>query len=161
MTINASKTELMHIREQGQVSRATVAECKKVAKHECPHIGCTKVFLNVHGCKVHAGKCRRGKLYIVDKLLAVEGETGSADRRFLVQWQGYGPEHNGWQPRNNLPPKVVNDYLRANNLYDYNWTGGRCAYCDRPCKSSQNTRKGLLAKTNCSKLPRHLCGTKG
>ena len=75
----------MHIREQERVSRATAEECKAVAKHECPHIGCTKVFHNAHGCKVHAGKCRRGKLYIVDKLIAVEGDTGSTGRRFLVQ----------------------------------------------------------------------------
>ena len=30
----------------------------------------------------------------------------------------------------------MNNFLRANNLYDDNWQGGRCEFCDRPCKSA-------------------------
>ena len=140
MSINAGKTEVMHICEQGRMPAATAAECTKVAKHKCPHIGCNKVFFNTHGCKVHAGKCKRGKLYVVDRILAVRGETASPKREFLVRWEGYSSDHDSWQPRNNLPPLVVNEFLKSNDLYDYDWGGGRCPHCDRPCKSSHGVK---------------------
>ena len=76
----------------------------------------------------------------MDKILAVKDETGSQNRKFLVRWEGYGDEHDSWQPRNNLPPAVVNEFLIANNLYDFEWPGGRCPHCDRPCKSQHGVK---------------------
>ena len=58
MVISIDKTEGMHVREQGRVPRATAAEAAAVCKEVCPHPGCNRVFLNTHGMKCHADKCR-------------------------------------------------------------------------------------------------------
>ena len=140
MTINIKKTEVMHVKEPGRVSPLTAAEAKGVCKHACPHDGCRKTFFNAHGCKVHAGRCRWRDMYVVDKILAVRGATGSPRRRFLIRWQGYGPEYDTWEPRKNLRPGMVNDFLRANGLYEHNWPGARCPLCDMPCKSERGVK---------------------
>ena len=77
----------------------------------------SKVFYNVYGCKCHVGKCNKRDFYLVDKILAVRGDVGSPKRRFLVRWQGYGPEEDRWEPRRNLPKGLIKDFLVANNLY--------------------------------------------
>ena len=143
MKINAGKTELMHVMEQGRVAAATAAEAKSVCKHKCSNVGCNKAFLNAHGCKCHMGKCKWKKFYVVDRILAVRGELGSPRRRFRVQWQGYGAEHNSWEPRQNLPPGMINDYLLANNEYEHNWVGERCPHCDKPCRSERGVKTHL------------------
>ena len=112
---------------------ATTNEHRSVTKFKCPHVGCDKVFFNTHDCKVHVGKCSRANLYIVDRILEVRGATGAADRKFLVRWERYSDKT--WESHNNLPPSVVNEFLHTNGLYDHGWAGGRCSYCDRPCKS--------------------------
>ena len=112
---------------------ATSTELKGVCKFVCPHIGCDRVFFNAHGCKCHAGKCRRKNWCAVDKILDARGPPGS--RQFLVSWTGYGPEYNQWEPRHHLHPTLINDYLHANGLYDHNWQGARCPWCDKPCKN--------------------------
>ena len=33
----------------------------------------------------------------MDKILEVTGETGTADRRYLVRWGGYGKEDDTWK----------------------------------------------------------------
>ena len=43
-----------------------------------PGAGCQKTFYNVHGCKVHADKCRWRDVFIVERILKVKGVTGSA-----------------------------------------------------------------------------------
>ena len=111
-----------------------------MCKHACPHHGCHKVFFNIHGCKVHAGKYRWRDEYIVDRILKVTGTTGSPARRFLIRWQGYGSEHDTWEPRRNLHPDLVNEFLHANGLYDHNWRGARCPLCDLPCKSARGVK---------------------
>ena len=58
MEISVDKTEVMHVEEQGRAAKASDAELKGVCK-QCPHVGCNRVFFNAHGCKCHAGKCRR------------------------------------------------------------------------------------------------------
>ena len=136
MIINITKTEAMHVKEQGRVSTTTQEEAKGVCKHVCPHIGCNKVFYNVHGCKCHAGRCRMRDIHLVDKILDVTGDTGSPNRRFLVRWQGYGPEDDTWEPRKNLQRDMVKDFLVSNGLYAFDWPGVRCPDCDKPCKSA-------------------------
>ena len=79
---------------------------------------CNRVFYNAHGFKVHAGKCRWKDMHVVDRILEVKGATGSPNRRFLVQWDRYGPEHDTWDPREHLRPETVNAFLHANGLYD-------------------------------------------
>ena len=140
MEINASKTEVMHVKEQGRVSPMTTSEAKRVCKHACPHVGCHKVFFNMHGCKVHAGKCRWRDEFIVDRILKVKGDIGTPRRRFLVRWHGYGPEHDTWEPRKNLHPTTVNTFLHANGLYEHSWQGARCPLCDLPCKSERGVK---------------------
>ena len=134
MIISIDKTEVIHVKEQGRVTPTTAEEAKKVCKHVCPNLGCNKTFFNVHGCKVHAGKCRYREYYIADRILDVSNHpTGSPKRRFLVRWKGY--EQQTWEPRRNLPKGMVKDFLIANQLYDFDWPGERCPDCDLPCKS--------------------------
>ena len=52
MEINVTKTEVIHVMEQGRVT-ATTAELKTVYKFKCLHVGCPHVFQNDHGCKCH------------------------------------------------------------------------------------------------------------
>ena len=56
-------------------------------------------------------------VHLADKILDVTGETGSPKRKFLVRWQGYGPESDTWEPRKNLQAGMVKDFLVANGLY--------------------------------------------
>ena len=42
MLINIAKTEVIHVQEQGRVSKLTHSEAKGVCKYVCPNIGCTK-----------------------------------------------------------------------------------------------------------------------
>ena len=111
MEISVEKTEVMHVEEQGRIAPATTEEIKGACKFECPHIGCKRVFFNAHGCKCHAGKCRRKDWYEVEKILDMTGETGSPNRKFLIRWKGYGPEHDQWEPRSHLHPDLINEYL--------------------------------------------------
>ena len=140
MVISVDKTEVMHVEEQGRVAQATIEELQAACTFKCPHIGCERVFHNAHGCKCHAGKCRRKNWYEVEKILDVQGGTGSPDRKFLIRLKGYGPEDDLWEPRNNIHPDLINDYLLANNLYDHAWPGSRCPWCDKPCKNVAGVR---------------------
>ena len=140
MHINVTKTKVMQVTEQTRVSPLTNKEAREVCKHVCPHEDCNRVFYNAHGCKVHAGKCKWRDMHVVDKILTVKGATGSPKRRFLIRWKGYAPEHDTWEPRRNLRPGMVNDFLRANGLYDHNWRGARCPLCDMPCKSEHGVK---------------------
>ena len=140
MEINVDKTEVMHVVEQDRVEPATDAELKAVCKFKCPHVGCSRVFQNAHGCKCHAGKCRRKDWHEVEKILDMEGETGSPARKFLIRWKGYGPEEDLWESRHHLHPDLINEYLHANNLYDHSWPGERCPWCDKPCKNARGVK---------------------
>ena len=53
MDINVTKTEAMHVYEQGAVSATTPDEARKACKHKCKNPGCNKVFHNIHGVKCH------------------------------------------------------------------------------------------------------------
>ena len=123
MEISVEKTEVMHVEEQGRLDPANTEELKGVCTFECPHVDCKRVFQNAHGCKCHAGKCRRKDWFEVDRILDIKGNTGSKDRKFLIRWKGYGPEHDQWEPREHIHPSLINEYLHANNLYDHEWPG--------------------------------------
>ena len=145
MTINISKTEVMHVARQGAITATTSDEAKKVCKFQCKHAGCTRVFANIHGKKCHEGKCKWRSVhyndsFYMDKILAVRGATGSPSRRFLVRWQGYGPEEDTWEPRSHLHPDEINAFLKQNDLYDYHWPGARCPHCDKPCASAHGVK---------------------
>ena len=141
MSINIAKTEVMHVCEQGAVSRTTDAEAKKVCKHKCKYPGCNKVFRNAHGVKCHQGKCRWKHEYVMDKILAVSGLPTSSNCRYKVRWHGYGAEDDTWEPHSHLPPQAVKSFLKRNGLYDYNWpSDSRCQYCDKPCKSPHGAK---------------------
>ena len=56
LVISVEKTEVMLVKEQGRVSKSTPSEAKKVCKHVCPHLGCNRVFFNLHDAKCHAGR---------------------------------------------------------------------------------------------------------
>ena len=69
--------------------------------------------------KVHAGKCPKKDIFVVDKILDVEVETGSTKRRFLIRWKGYDPEEDRWEPRSHVPPGMIKEFLVVNERYDY------------------------------------------
>ena len=166
MTINISKTEVMHVQEQGRVAPVTAEEATKACKYTCPNPGCNKVFFNAHGCKCHAGRCKFKDHFYVDKLLAVRGSTGSPKREFLVRWEGYGPEDDTWEPRQNVSPKTIKEFLLSNGLYDHEWQGERCPHCDKPAMRKhtwcQNPPALVQVDTGSeAKLPWDVCGQQG
>ena len=57
MSINYTKTEVLHVQNQIAVSPTTEQEAAKVCKFSCPHTGCSFKFLTKQGMLVHAGKC--------------------------------------------------------------------------------------------------------
>ena len=140
MKINISKTKVLHISDEDEVTPTLPAEAKKICKHECSNIGCNKVFFNVHGLKVHQGRCRWSNYFLVDKILDVCGAVGTTSRKFLIRWSGYGPEEDRWRPRQTIFPGLVTDYLKANDKYDYDFGGTRCIYCDLPCKNDRGAK---------------------
>ena len=143
MQISVAKTKTMHVCAQGEVSKTTNAEAEEVCKHQCPHIGCHKVFFNKRGMRIHAGKCKWKDEYLIDGILDSRGPANSSRQQFLIKWKGYGEEHDSWQPRGNIDPDYVKEYLQANGQYDYSWPGPRCPCCDLPCKSEHGLRMHL------------------
>jgi len=98
------------------------------------------VFNNKHGLKVHAGKCCRKDVFIIDRILEVVGEAGSALRRFKVRWSGYGVKDDTLEPYSHLPPNMIKEFLIANDKYDHDWSGERCDLCDKPCKNARGVK---------------------
>ena len=140
MKINVGKTEVMHVEEQDSVAQATSDELRAECKFTCPNVDCKRVFHTAHGCKCHAGRCRRKGWFEVDRILDVKGATGSNEREFLIRWKGYGAEHDQWRPRRDVHPDLINEYLHANSLYDHEWPGDRCPWCDKPCKNARGVQ---------------------
>ena len=92
---------------------------------------------------------------ILDKILAVTGETGSSKRRFLVSWEGYDSEEDKLLPRENIHPAMIKDFLIQNDLYDHKWSGARCPACDKPCKNEHGVKIHLHScqwKPHCQKF---------
>ena len=149
MTISISKTEVMHVQEQGHIPSATAAEARAVCKHACPNAehGCNRVFFNLHGIKCHYGECKWVNEYDVDKIL----EVSTSGLKFKVRWLGYGPESDTWEPRRNLHPNKVNEFLKTNNLYDYEWTGPRCPNFDQPFSCQRGVK--MHQRFHCQMAP--------
>ena len=142
MAINVDKTEVVHFCEQGRVPTATRADMTGICKHVCQHVGCKKVFFNMHGLKCHQGKCKWGQWHIVDRIL--DTRWTKRKREFKVRWEGYSEDHDTWEPRENLTPAAINEFLIANGLYDHDNTT-RCPHCDRPFKSAHGVKIHLKA----------------
>ena len=159
MQINVKKTKVMHVREQGMVSKTTVEEAERVCKFKCPHIGCTRIFYNKHGMKCHAGKCKWKDDYLIERIAGVRGPPRSSRQEFLIKWKGYGCEHDCWRPRCDVDPDCVADYLKANGLYDYNWPGVRCPHCYLPCKSERGLKIHLKACRYVDEAQQNFTGT--
>ena len=60
-------------------------------------------------------------------------------REFLIRWKGYGPEHDQWRPRTEITPAAINEFLKSNDLYDYDKTA-RCPHCDRAFKNARGVK---------------------
>ena len=121
----------------------TDEDVKTQGKFRCAHEGCHHVFNNKHGLKVHAGKCCRKGVYILDKILAVKEKVGSALRRFKVRWHEYGEKDDTWQTYSSLPPRMIKEFLLGNGIYDHDWPGARCSLCDKPCKNERGVQSHL------------------
>ena len=159
MVISVPKTKGMHVCEQGAVSKTTSKEAKRVCKFECPNIGCRRVFFNKRGMRCHAGKCKWKDEYFVEKILNARGPECSAKQEFLIRWKGYGSEHDSWEPRKNINPDCVVEYLKANGMYNYGWAGERCPHCDLPCKSKHGVKIHLKSCRYAEQNEQNFTGT--
>jgi hypothetical protein len=56
------------------------------------------------------------KEFIVEKILS--HEFGWKGIRYLVRWEGYGPQFDTWEPRSHLKnsPRILAKYWSDNNL---------------------------------------------
>ena len=135
MAINVTKTKVMYVCKQSVVSKTTTTEAKEMCKFSCPNVGCTRVFFNKHGMCCHAGRCKWKDVYLIDRIVDVRGPARSSKQEFLIEWKGYGRAHGSWVYRYNIDPDCVTEYLKANDMYDYNWSGKHCPHCYLPCKS--------------------------
>ena len=140
MQISIPKTKCMFVQDQGPPPKVSCTEAKAEASFQCPHVGCNFVFNNAHGVRIHAGRCAKRNEFYMEKILAVRGAEGSPSRRFLVRWEGFGPEDDTWEPYSNLPPEAIKTFLLTNNLYNHLWQGARCERCDKPCKNRRGVK---------------------
>ena len=159
MEISISKTKAMKVCRQGEVSRTTAEEAKKVCKFACPNIGCTRVFFNKHGMLCHKGRCKWKEEYLIDRIADVRGTPRSPNQEFFIEWKGYGREEDRWVKRKFIDPDYVTDYLKANGLYDYEWQGERCPCCDLPCKNAFGVRIHLNACRYVASEEQNFAGT--
>ena len=51
-------------------------------------------------------------VYEVQDLVDVRAAKGGR-REFLVQWVGYGPEHNTWEPEANVSKDLISDFNKT------------------------------------------------
>ena len=51
-----------------------------------------------------------GEIYEVEAVLAHRSIKGRHDKEFLIQWTGYGPEHNSWEPERYLDAPALRAY---------------------------------------------------
>ena len=99
--------------------------------------GVQQSLLNVHGVKVHAGRCRWRQFYFVEKILWVPAET-LVTESFESNGKATGPNMTRGNPETTSPHSVspTSDFLKTNDLYDYDRDPEtRYPYCDKPCKS--------------------------
>ena len=96
-----------------------------------------KVFFNSHGLKCHKGRCKWRNWFTVDRILVTR--WSKRKREFKIRWSGYSSEHDTWEPRENIAPAAVNEFLKSNGLYDYDCTT-RCPHCDRPFKNTHGVK---------------------
>ena len=84
--------------------------------------------------------------------MAVRDKAGSADKEFLIRWEGCDAKGNPWpdtwEPRDHMHPTEIKQFLQQNDLYDY--SGHRCPYCDRKCKSQHGVK---IHKNHCLHRP--------
>ena len=54
-----------------------------------------------------------GAYWAVNRLLAHRERkyhNNKTRREYLVSWEGYGPEHNSWEPANNITEAAIDEY---------------------------------------------------
>ena len=54
------------------------------------------------------------KEFIIEKLL--EKRFIRRNTQYLVKWKGYGNEDNTWEPKSNLPPKIIKSYEKEQRI---------------------------------------------
>ena len=66
--------------------------------------------------KVHhiSSEFEEEKEFIIEKLL--EKRFIRRNTQYLVKWKGYGNEDNTWEPKSNLPPKIINSYEKEQKI---------------------------------------------
>ena len=51
------------------------------------------------------------RAYIIEKLLDIRFVGSKGNRKqYLVKWRGFGDEHNSWEPKSSLHPKVIKSF---------------------------------------------------
>jgi hypothetical protein len=56
--------------------------------------------------------------FIVEKIIAHKFDKRGKTIKYLVRWEGYGPQFDTWEPRSNLinAPVILSKYRKDHNL---------------------------------------------
>ena len=62
-------------------------------------------------------ECDDGEEFYVAEILDHQLVPGTDERKFLIRWQGHGPEHNSWEPESEVGKlELYTSYIQRKGL---------------------------------------------